>query len=79
MFGGHSRGNIWWYAYKFHQDYLGSLVFDTVLDSTYYKLRALQNRVLIDTFNINRLNLAFVPTPFSMVTTQGQLEKAIHQ
>ena len=53
---------------KFHQDYEGPLVIATLLDSTHYKVRYLENRVLVDIFHINRLKWAFVSTPASTVT-----------
>ena len=42
---------------------IGSLVIDIVLGSTNYKLRHPENRVLLDTFTINRIKLVFVSTP----------------
>ena len=61
---------------RFSQGYVGPSVTDTVLDSTHYKLRDLENRLLIDTFHINRLKLVFVSTPADTVNTQQQLNKA---
>ena len=45
---------------KYQQDYVHSLVINTVLDSTHYKLRDLENRVLLHTFHIKRIKPAFV-------------------
>ena len=42
---------------KFGQDYTGLLVIDTVLDSTHYKFRDLENRVKLDTFTSKDLEL----------------------
>ena len=61
----------------FQQDYVGLLVFDTVLDFTYFKMRDLENIVLLDRAYINRLKLVLVCTPSNTVNTQSQLTKAI--
>ena len=50
---------------------------NTVLDSTYYKLRDIKNKVLLDIFHINRLKLTYMFTPAGTVNTQQQLNKAI--
>ena len=47
-------------ATRFQQDYMDLLGIDTVLDSTQYKMRDLENSVLLDIFHINRLKLAFL-------------------
>ena len=36
---------------KIHQDYVVSLVIDNLLDSTHYKLRDLENRLLLNTLH----------------------------
>ena len=59
------------------QDYVGTLVIDTVLDSTCYKQRDSENRVLLVMFHMKRLKLAFVSTPASTVNTQKQLNIVI--
>ena len=46
------------------------LITNTVLDFIHYKFRDLENRVLIDTFHINRLKLAVILTSASTVTNQ---------
>ena len=62
-----------------HQDYTGLSAIDTVLDSLYYKSRDLENKMLVDTFNISRHKLAFLPTPMSRVTMEMLLTKTIHR
>ena len=64
-------------GYRHSQDYVDPLVIDTVLISTHYKLTHLENKVLMKTFHITRLKLAFVPTPSGSVNTQGKLNKVI--
>ena len=54
-----------------HLDYLHRTRFYTQL------LVYLKNKVFIDTYYINRLKLASVPTPAGTVNTQQQLNKAI--
>ena len=52
---------------KLHHDYVGPFFNDTVLYSTYYKFRYLENSVFLDTFHINRFKLVFISTPFATV------------
>ena len=62
-----------------HHGYIGSLVIDTDLVSTHYKLRYLESRVLVDTFYSNRFRLNFVPAANSTTITQLQVNKAIER
>ena len=62
----------------FHQVYLCPIASDTVLDSTHYKWRDLENRGLEDSFHINSLRQPFVPTQMGTVTTQMQLYKGVY-
>ena len=57
----------------FCEGYMGPLVIDILLDSINYKLKDLENRVLVDIFHINRLQLALVSISTGTATTQLQL------
>ena len=46
---------------KFYHNYVDSLVIDTLLDFIHNNLRDFEIRVLIDTFPINKLQLALPP------------------
>ena len=58
---------------EFYQDYVGSLVIDTVLDSTHYTLEYLEKRVLVDISHINRLKLIVLSIAVGTATPQMQL------
>ena len=62
---------------KFSQDYVDPIVIDPLLDSINYILRDFKDKLLLDTFHINRFMLAFVSTPYGTVNTQCQLNNAI--
>ena len=55
--------------------HLDPYVIDTVLDSGHYKLSNLGNREGVESFHINCINLAFVPTQNSTTTTQVDFYK----
>ena len=46
---------------------------NTILDSTHFKLRDLENRALVDIYHSNRLKPATVATPCRYAYTQKQL------
>ncbi len=63
---------------KFQRDYVGSLVIDTVIDPTHFKLRDLQGKVLPDMFHYRRLRLWKEYTTAPNLTTQEELLKVYH-
>ena len=50
----------------------------TLLDSIYYRMTHLENKVLPDTFQIDGLRLAFVSMPEGTINKLYQLNKAVH-
>ena len=63
---------------KFHRDYVGPLVIDTVIDSMHFKLRDLQGKVLPDMFHYRRLRLWKEYTTACNLTIQEELLEVYH-
>ena len=64
-------------AIKFQQHYGGSLVIDTVLDSTHFILRDLESGVLLYSLYIHRLKLSFESTTSGTANIESYLTNAI--